>query len=176
MEEEREARLESLFEADLEVNSHLLRPQVVHICCVQSHHSLRKPCMAHSLNLQLLRVMVISQSLQTLNLQWLNLLLHHDVQEADMRQDTKPGQPEAVPDEGSGAPAARRTLASVGATDAISDALEAAEAEEKRTADHAASGTGKSSTCWTTAAHCGSVVAHALQRRQPPSSAMLRGC
>jgi hypothetical protein len=57
-----------------------------------------------------------------------------------MRRDAQPGQPEAAPDEGSGAPAARRTQASVSATDAISDALEAAEAEEKRTADHAASG------------------------------------
>ena len=57
-----------------------------------------------------------------------------------MRRDAQPGQPQAAPDEGSGAPAARRTQAGVSATDAISDALEAAEAEEKRTADHAASG------------------------------------
>lgn len=57
-----------------------------------------------------------------------------------MRRDAKPGQPEAAPDEGSGAPAARRTLASVSATDAISDALEAAEAEQRRMADHAAAG------------------------------------
>ncbi len=44
-------------------------------------------------------------------------------------------------DEGSGAPAARRTIASLSATDAVADALEAADAEERRTADHAASGT-----------------------------------
>ncbi len=43
-------------------------------------------------------------------------------------------------DEGSGAPAARRTIASLSATDAVADALEAADAEERRTADHAASG------------------------------------
>ena len=61
-------------------------------------------------------------------------------QDGDVRRDVQPGQQEAAPDEGSGAPAARRTQASVSATDVISDALEAAEAEEKRTADHAASG------------------------------------
>lgn len=48
--------------------------------------------------------------------------------------------PVAAEGEGAVAPATRRTLASLTATDTVADALEAADAEERRRADHTASG------------------------------------
>lgn len=59
--------------------------------------------------------------------------------EADLEEPIEKQAP--ADGEGATAPATRRTLASLTATDTIADALEAADAEERRSADHAASGT-----------------------------------
>lgn len=60
--------------------------------------------------------------------------------EADLEEPADRQAAVGVEEEGAVAPATRRTLASLTATDAVADALEAADAEERRRSDHAASG------------------------------------